>query len=175
MVAFDNPPRTPEQQLALMQRAAAHERAFVAELDGRLVAFLCLKFAPMISQPAPFAEVTDLFVEERYRRRGIARALMMEPELLIADEAVSALDVSVQAQVLKLLADVQRRFELAILFITHDLRVAAQVCDRIAVMSKGEVVEHGATGDIYRAPRHEYTKALFAAAPGRGFQFGRHA
>ncbi|KAB2850684.1 MAG: ABC transporter ATP-binding protein, partial [Hyphomicrobiaceae bacterium] len=106
------------------------------------------------------------------QRICIARALMMEPELLIADEAVSALDVSVQAQVLKLLAGIKERFSIAILFITHDLRVAAQVCDRIAVMSKGEVVEHGQTGDIYRAPRHPYTQALLAAAPGRGFVFG---
>ncbi len=103
------------------------------------------------------------------QRICIARALMMEPELLIADEAVSALDVSVQAQVLRLLDDVRRRFNLAVLFITHDLRVAAQVCDRIAVMQRGVVVEQGATADIYARPGHDYTKALFAAAPGRGF------
>lgn len=94
---------------------------------------------------------------------------MMEPELLIADEAVSALDVSVQAQVLRLLDDVRRRFNLAVLFITHDLRVAAQICDRLVVMSKGEVVEQGATAEVYANPRHPYTQALFAAAPGRGF------
>ncbi len=91
MVAFDNPPRTPEQQRALMHRAAAHERAFVAELDGRLIAFLCLKFAPMISQPAPFAEVTDLFVEERYRRRGIARALMHAAEQSAREQGASGM------------------------------------------------------------------------------------
>ncbi len=103
------------------------------------------------------------------QRICIARALMMEPELLIADEAVSALDVSVQAQVLKLLDDVRARFNLAVLFITHDLRVAAQVCDRIVVMSKGEVVEQGPTSRIYASPQHDYTKALFAAAPGKAF------
>jgi peptide/nickel transport system ATP-binding protein len=103
------------------------------------------------------------------QRICIARALMMEPELLIADEAVSALDVSVQAQVLKLLDDVRQRFNLAVLFITHDLRVAAQVCDRIAVMQRGVVVEQGYTADIYAHPAHDYTKALFAAAPGKGF------
>jgi peptide/nickel transport system ATP-binding protein len=103
------------------------------------------------------------------QRICIARALAMEPTLLIADEAVSALDVSVQAQVLKLLDDVRKRFELAVLFITHDLRVAAQICDRIAVMKDGVVVEHGTTAEVFAAPKHDYTKALFEAAPGRAF------
>ncbi len=106
------------------------------------------------------------------QRIAIARALAMEPQLLIADEAVSALDVSVQAQVLKLLDDVRQRFDLAVLFITHDLRVAAQVCDRIAVMQRGVVVEQGATAEVFAAPQHEYTRALFEAAPGRTAEFG---
>ncbi|MEJ0071548.1 MAG: ABC transporter ATP-binding protein [Pseudomonadota bacterium] len=109
------------------------------------------------------------------QRICIARALAMEPALLIADEAVSALDVSVQAQVLALLDDVKRRFDLAMLFITHDLRVAAQVCDSVAVMLKGRVVEYGSAAEIFAAPRHEYTRALFDAAPGRGWQFGAAA
>jgi peptide/nickel transport system ATP-binding protein len=103
------------------------------------------------------------------QRIAIARALAMEPEVLIADEAVSALDVSVQKQVLELLDQVKRKFELAVLFITHDLRVAAQICDRIAVMQRGVVVEEGVTREVYLNPRHDYTRALFAAAPGRGF------
>jgi len=106
------------------------------------------------------------------QRICIARALAMEPELLIADEAVSALDVSVQAQVLALLEEIRERLNLAMLFITHDLRVASQVCDHVAVMSKGVVVEYGPAKDVFGSPSHEYTRALFAAAPGRGFAFG---
>jgi peptide/nickel transport system ATP-binding protein len=106
------------------------------------------------------------------QRICIARALMMEPELLIADEAVSALDVSVQAQVLKLLEEIRSRLDLAMLFITHDLRVASQVCDQLVVMSQGEIVEAGPAHEVFGAPRHAYTQALFAAAPGRDFAFG---
>jgi peptide/nickel transport system ATP-binding protein len=106
------------------------------------------------------------------QRICIARALAMEPELLIADEAVSALDVSVQAQVLELLEEIRARLDLAMLFITHDLRVAAQVCDHVAVMSRGRVVEYGPAQDVFLQPQHEYTRALFDAAPGRGFAFG---
>lgn len=105
------------------------------------------------------------------QRICIARALAMEPELLVADEAVSALDVSVQKQVLELFGTVRDRMQLAMLFITHDLRVAAQVCDSVAVMSNGVVVEHAPAVDLFSNPQHEYTKALFEAAPGRHFKF----
>jgi peptide/nickel transport system ATP-binding protein len=107
------------------------------------------------------------------QRICIARALAMDPEILVADEPVSALDVSVQAQVLELIDDVRKRFNLAVLFITHDLRVAAQVCDRIAVMHKGEVVEEGTTAAVFAAPQHDYTRALFDSAPGKTFEFGK--
>jgi peptide/nickel transport system ATP-binding protein len=96
----------------------------------------------------------------------------MEPEVLIADEAVSALDVSVQAQVLDLLDNVKRRFDLAMLFITHDLRVAAKICDRIMVMERGIAVEEGATAAVFAAPQHPYTRALLEAAPGHDFGVG---
>lgn len=106
------------------------------------------------------------------QRIAIARALMLEPDVLVADEAVSALDVSVQAQVLGLLSDLQERLRLALLFITHDLRVAAQICDEVMVMHEGRVVEHGAAADVLANPRADYTRELVMAAPGRGWDFG---
>lgn len=105
------------------------------------------------------------------QRICIARALACEPRILIADEAVSALDVSVQAQILKLLEDIKSRLNFSLLFITHDLRVAAQICDRVIVMKRGRVVEEGVTRNVFTTPKHEYTRRLLLAAPGRNFDF----
>ncbi len=107
------------------------------------------------------------------QRIGIARALAVKPDILIADEPVSALDVSVQKQVLDLLDELRRQFGLTMLFITHDLRVAAHVCEEIVVLKNGAIVERGMTAEIFANPRHEYTRTLLSSVPGREWQRGK--
>ncbi|QIL79505.1 ABC transporter ATP-binding protein [Diaphorobacter sp. HDW4A] len=114
-------------------------------------------------------EAYDRFPHEfsggQRQRIGIARALALDPELLVADEPVSALDVSVQQQVLKLFAEVRKEFGLSMVFITHDLRVAGELCDHIAVMQRGKIVEYGTSQQVLCAPQHEYTQRLIDAIP----------
>jgi oligopeptide transport system ATP-binding protein len=99
------------------------------------------------------------------QRIGVARALALNPRLIICDEPVSALDVSIQAQILNLLKDLQQEFNLAYLFVAHDLAVVRTMSDRIAVMNKGKIVEEGEAESVYSNPKNEYTKALLAAVP----------
>jgi peptide/nickel transport system ATP-binding protein len=99
------------------------------------------------------------------QRIGIARALALSPALVIADEAVSALDVSIQAQVVRLMLELQDRLKLTYLFIAHDLRLVENICDRVAVMYLGKIVEMGSTHTLFSSPKHPYTRALLSAVP----------
>jgi len=99
------------------------------------------------------------------RRIGIARTLILNPRIVILDEPTSGLDLSIQKTVLDLMYRVRREFNLTYLFISHDLSVVRNLCDRVAIMCRGEVVEEGRTGEIFAAPRHAYTRALLAAVP----------
>ena len=125
------------------------------------------KVAEMLTQVGLSPQLRSRYPHElsggQRQRVGLARSLIARPRLLVADEPTSALDVSVQAAILNQLADLQREFGFSCLFISHDLAVVRYLCDRIAVMSQGEIVETGLRDQVFRSPRHPYTRDLLAA------------
>jgi peptide/nickel transport system ATP-binding protein len=128
----------------------------------------------LVGLPASAAErFPHEFSGGQRQRVSIARALAVKPSLLIADEPVSALDASVQSQVLRLLDDIRARLGLAMLFITHDLRIAAEICDTVGVMQHGRIVEYGPASEVLKNPRDPYTRSLLEALPGRDWHIPR--
>jgi peptide/nickel transport system ATP-binding protein len=158
-----NPNRTVGDMLVRAGVLGGLSRAESRQRAGELIELVGLQRESLARKP-------EAFSGGQRQRIGIARALAMRPAIVIADESVSALDVSVQKQVLDLLERLQRQAGLTMLFITHDLRVAAQIADRIAVMQRGRLVEFGPAVRVLQMPEHPYTAELVAAAPGRNWQ-----
>lgn len=156
-----NPMRTVGQILSELLRA--HELVPPDRVTAR-----CHELLDLVHLPRSVLDTKPRQLSGGQRQRvGIARALALEPEVLIADEAVAALDVSVQATILNLLSDLRERLGLTLIFISHDLSVVRHISDELAVMYLGRVVEQGSADAIFSEPRHPYTRALIAASPQR--------
>jgi len=144
-----------EEPLLVNHRAAKAERRNLAEAMMRNVGL----------RPEHYDRYPHMFSGGQRQRIAVARALMLDPDILVLDEPVSALDMSIQAQVLNLLADLQEKHDLAYLFISHDLSVVRHIADELMVMYLGKPVEQGPRDEIFSAPRHPYTRALLSATP----------
>jgi ABC-type oligopeptide transport system ATPase subunit len=140
---------------------AIHGLARGAELDDRVAAML----ARVGLRPEQRSRYPHAFSGGQRQRIGLARALILRPALLVCDEATSSLDVSVQAQMLDLLRELQREFRLTYLFVAHNLDVVRGFCDRVAVMRRGRIVELAGAAEIFSAPQHPYTRVLLSAVP----------
>jgi ABC-type glutathione transport system ATPase component len=146
---------------ALAEPLIIHRIGTKAERAGRVARMLeMVGLHPDVARRLP----NQLSGGQR-QRVNLARALMLEPKILICDEIVSGLDVSIQAQVLQLLIDLQEKLGLSLIFISHDLRVVRYLCSRVLVMYLGEIVEQGETGAVFDSPQHAYTRSLLAAIP----------
>ncbi|WP_289137139.1 ABC transporter ATP-binding protein [uncultured Brevibacillus sp.] len=153
-----NPKRTIQSILEELLIAQQVEKAKRAELIEETIRIVGLN-------PSHLKRYPHQFLGGQRQRIGIARALMLRPQLIMADEPVSALDVSIQSQILNLLQDLQEQFGMTYIFISHDLGVVEHISDRVAVMYLGEIVELAAKEEIFRNPLHPYTKALISAIP----------
>lgn len=166
-IVFQDPYSSLNPRIAV---GAAIEEVLVVHRIGANAAERRIRVLALLADVGLGAEHARRYPHElsggQRQRVGIARALAVGPELLILDEPVSALDVSVQAQIVNLLDDLQEEHGLAYLFIAHDLAVAHHIADRVAVMYLGEIVEEGAVDDLFADPRHPYTRALLASIPG---------
>ncbi len=151
-------PRLTVQQI-IAEPLVIHRRARGEELEDRVVQMM----RRVGVRPEYRSRYPHAFSGGQRQRIGIARALVLEPALVVADEAVSALDVSVQAQVINLLMDLQSELGLTYLFIAHDLSVVRHIADRVAVMTRGEIVELGETSQVFEQPQHDYTRRLLAS------------
>ena len=154
-----NPRKTVAQIIGEPLRLAGIARG--RELEDRVVALM----EQVGLDPAWRERYPHAFSGGQRQRIGIARAIALEPKLIIADEATSALDVSLRAQMLDLMMELQDRFGLSYIFISHDMSVIRYMCDRVAVMYRGRIVETGQTDQVVNEPRHDYTRALLSAIP----------